>query len=252
VFELSKWYADAVSAEGDVFIGYRARLHSGPLTIAYAAALDTSPRHSLSHTPLQVADREIHWQAPSLGVDARWQRTSSGIRASLYESPEGSVDWHCLIPKGEAAIGRTGQKPLRGLGYVEHLRVTVPPWRLPIRTLRWGRFLSPLHSLIWIDWQGDFSTRRVFLDGVAVAATVLDDEGLTLYDRSRVTFDRSLVLRKGKLGSTVLNAVPGLADVAPARIFALDECKWRSRGVLTRPGAEPDCGWCIHEVVTWP
>jgi hypothetical protein len=252
VFELSKWYADAVSAEGDVFIGYRARLRSGPFSIAYSAVLDTAPIHSLRHTALKVADREIHWRAPSLGVDGRWQRFSHGIRARIYESAEGAVDWHCLLPCGPAAIDRAGRPTLEGLGYVEHVRVTIPPWRLPIRTLRWGRFLSPRHSLIWIDWQGDFTTRRVYLDGAPVTATALDDDGLTLDDGSHAGFDRGLVLRHGKLGSSVFSSVPGLDRIAPARIFLMEETKWLSRAVLTRPGAEPDQGWCIHEVVQWP
>jgi hypothetical protein len=252
VFELSKWYADAVSADGDVFIGYRARLHSGPLTITYAAALDTAPRHSLQATSLDVSDRELHWRAPSLGVDGRWQRSSPGIRATIYESAEGMVEWHCLIPRGDAAIDRTGRPPLHGLGYVEHLRVTIPPWRLPIRTLRWGRFLTGRQSLIWIDWQGDHNARRVYLDGDPVSASAIDDDRITIDDGSCAHFDRGLVLRHGNLGSTVFNAVPGLDSIAPARIFRMEESKWRSRAVFTRPGVETDEGWCIHEVVQWP
>ena len=251
-FQLSKWYADAVSPEGDVFIGYRARLHSGAFDISYAAALDTAHTHAPCHTPFHIDRREIHWRAPSLGVDARWQRTSSGIRATIYESTEGAVEWHCLVPKGAAAVDRKGRRTVDGLGYVEHLRVTIPPWQLPIRTLRWGRFLSARHSLVWIDWQGDFSARLAYLDGAPVAASAISDDGLTLVDGSRATFDRGMVLRHGTLGSNVLHAVPGIDTIAPAEIFLMEETKWRSRTTLTSSADGPEEGWSIHEIVQWP
>jgi hypothetical protein len=251
-FELSSWYAEAVSPEGDVFIGYRAHLRRGPLAIRYSAALDTAPRHSLEPTTLDVAEREIHWRAPSLGIDGRWQRSSAGLRATLYESAEGSAVWHCLVPCGGAAVERTGHASLEGLGYLDHLRVTIPPWRLPVRTLRWGRYLSARHSLVWIDGQGGYPARHVYLDGAAIAATHIGDDELTLSDGSRATFDRGMVLRKGNLGATAFNNVPGVIDLLPEGAFEIEECKWRSRAVLELAGAAADEGWCLHELMNWP
>jgi hypothetical protein len=92
----------------------------------------------------------------------------------------------------------------------------------------------------------------VYRDGAAVAADHVDDECVILDNGSRLTLDRGLVLRHGTLGSSVLNAVPGIDRIAPARIFLTEECKWRSRALLTRPGGETEEGWSIHEVVRWP
>ena len=86
------------------------------------------------------------------------------------------VDWHCVLPRGPVSAGA-----FNGLGYAEHLRLTIPPWRLPIRTLRWGRFLSPRNSLVWIDWQGGFTSRTLFLNGRPAVAVALDDEAIALY-----------------------------------------------------------------------
>ena len=41
-----------------------------------------------------------------------------------------------------------------GTGYAERLELSIRPWRLPIRELRWGRFVSEGASMAWIDWQG--------------------------------------------------------------------------------------------------
>jgi hypothetical protein len=165
----------------------------------------------------------------------------------VFESEEGAVEWRCVIPRGSACMNG-----IRGLGYAEHLRMTIAPWKLPIRTLRWGRFLTPDTTLIWIDWQGSFMTRAVFLNGRRVLAETLDDDGLLLDNKVRITFDRAHVLRQGSLGSTVFAAVPGLNRIAPARMFLVDECKWKSRARMQGPGGVTEDGWCIHEVVKWP
>jgi hypothetical protein len=229
VFELTKWYADAVSAAGDWWIGYCARLACGSFKVSYSSVLDSSgDRHSLRAVDLTTASGEIRWSG--LGVEGRWAAIAPPLRATVFECDEGAVEWECLVPCGAASVGT-----LEGLGYVERLRLTVAPWRLPIRTLRWGRYLSDRHSLIWIDWLGDYQRRLVFLDGRPIP------------DLPAMTFDNTVTIRDGPLGSTVLSAIPGLDRIAPLRMFAVRERKWRSRARLM-----DDSGWAIHEEVIWP
>src|ERR1035438_5835233 len=130
--------------------------------------------------------------------------------------------------------------------------MTIAPWKLPIRTLRWGRFLTPHTTLIWIDWQGPFTTRLVFLNGQRVLAETLDDGGLLLDNGVLISLDRAHVVRQGSLGSTVFAAVPGSGRIAPARMFRVEECKWKSRARMQSPGGAAEDGWCIHEAVNWP
>ena len=231
------------------WVGYCARLRCGRFSVPYASVLETTGRrHALVGADPFLPDAgEVLLRVPALDIHASWRRSSPGLHKVVYQSHDGSVDWQCLVPRGAASVGR-----FEGLGYVDRLRLTIPPWRLPIRRLRWGRFLSPGHSLIWIDWQGDFSSRTVFLDGGEASALEIDDDSLSLADGTRATFDRGLVIRRGALGSTVLGAIPGLQRIAPARIFQVEECKWRSRSSLEIPGEAVDHGWSIHEVVNWP
>jgi hypothetical protein len=247
VFELTKWYADAVSAAGDFWVGYSARLRIGGFSTGYSSVLDpTGQRHSLQSCAIAERPGAIVWRQPALGIAASWRGKAPPIRRVLYEDDHGTVDWDCLIPLASAETG-----DVTGLGYVERLRLTIAPWNLPIRSLRWGRFLSEHNSLVWIDWEGDFNTRLVFRNGEPMAAASIEDDGLVLERGVVLRFDRKRVMRRGEVGS-VLSGVPGLDRLAPLRMLQVAECKWLSAGILEAPGANADHGWAIHEAVTWP
>jgi hypothetical protein len=246
MFELSKWYGDCISESGDLRIAYSAGVRYGRLKIGYSSLLDgQTAAHSLRRAAIAEEGRTLSWEAP--GLSATWMRQDAELRATVFESEAGAVEWRCVIPKGSAAMNE-----VRGLGYAEHLRMTIAPWKLPIRTLRWGRFLTSRTTLVWIDWVGPFATRIVFLNGRRVLAETLDDSGLLLDNEVRISFDRAFVVRQGSLGSTVFAAVPGIGRIAPARMFRVTECKWKSRARMQSPGAPDDEGWCVHEVVNWP
>jgi hypothetical protein len=216
------------------------------LKAGYSSLLDgQTASHSLHRASVGEEGQMLCWEAP--GLHATWTRQDEELRATVFCSEAGVVEWRCAVPKGSARMNEIG-----GLGYAEHLRMTVAPWNLPIRTLRWGRFLTPRTTLIWIDWVGPFATRIVFLNGRRVLAEALDDSALLLDNEVRISFDRAQVIRQGSLGSTVFAAVRGIGRIAPARMFRVEECKWKSRASMHSPGAPAEAGWCIHEVVHWP
>ena len=246
MFELSKWYGDCISECGDARIAYCAQVRYGRLKAHYSSLLDgEAVSHSLRPYRLVDEGQTLFWDAP--GLSANWARQDAALRATVFESEAGAVEWRCVMPKGCASMNG-----IRGLGYAEHLRITIAPWKLPIRTLRWGRFLTPNTTLIWIDWQGQFANRIVFLNGRRVIAETLDDGGLLLDNKVRISLDRAHVLRQGSLGSTVFAAIPGIGRIASARMFRVTECKWKSRARMQAPGGPAEDGWCIHEVVNWP
>ena len=246
MFELSKWYGDCISDAGDVRIAYSAQVRYGSLKVNYSSLMDgETATHSVRRARIVEEAGGVTWAGPK--VHATWARMDEPLAATVFQSGEGAVEWRCIVPKGSAAINE-----IRGLGYVEHLRMTIAPWKAPIRTLRWGRFVTARTTLIWIDWLGTFETRIVFLNGARVSAVALDDAGLVLDNGTGISLDRAHVMRSGALGSTIFGAVPGLARIAPARMFRVDECKWKSRGRMQYRDGTTDSGWCIHEVVNWP
>jgi hypothetical protein len=129
--------------------------------------------------------------------------------------------------------------------------MTIAPWNLPIRTLRWGRFATASDWIVWIDWLGDLTRRIVYRNGQIVPTSLLEDGRIEFRDGARLTMDRSLILREGLLGATALS-VPGVRNTFPARLLAVNECKWRSCARFASPGMAPVEGWAIHEKVTWP
>ncbi|MGD0548276.1 MAG: hypothetical protein ABR991_10685, partial [Terracidiphilus sp.] len=155
---------------------------------------------------------------------------------------------NCLQPRSIVNLCAGGRE-YAGLGYAESLTLTLPPWQLPMRQLRWGRFVSQQDSLAWVDWQGEYSTSFAVHNGkICKALSVSDSDmvvpGIALY------MEKSLSLRAGRLGSTILPEAPSLSRILPRSLFNIEEHKWRSRGVLNAKERSSQ-GWVIHEVVHW-
>ncbi len=234
MFHLSKWYLDCVTGDGRVFVAYSARLRWRALTLDYTSVL--GGRSCLKECPPpDCSGDRIRWRAPEVGVEGEWQALEAPVSQTLYDA-DGTVEWNCRQPRGRTEV-HVGRECLRGLGYVERLTMTVPPWRLPIDELRWGRLLTEAGSVVWIDWRGPYAKQLVLRNGVPTEPELL----------ARIDLDQGLVLRDGALGKTALAAIPKVERLFPWRILRARETKWRSRGSLD--GAS---GWAIHEVVRWP
>jgi hypothetical protein len=197
------------------------------------------------------ADAEVvHLDAPGVALAGEWRARAEPVEETVFSAPAGEVRWRCLQPHSRATLRLAGET-LAGDGYFEHLLVTVPPWELPLRELRWGRFHGGDHVAVWIDWRGPFERRLGLHDG----ALVVPDAGDTLVslgDRARLELLDSQVLRTGALGTTALRGIPVLGESLPARMLAVEETKWLSRSRLVSPEGETTEGWSIHEVVRWP
>lgn len=268
-FELSKWYADCISDDGTAVILYHARLRWRSVNLHYSSLLthgtDATPgtpgtngtsqtRFSLRRCDApEVTNDKILWQAESLGASGQWSCLGESQRNLLFDSDAGSLDWKCVAPRAGAEVRLGEGATLRGWGYVEHLTLTLPPWQLPIKRLRWGRFVNATDAMVWIDWEGDYRTRVAYLNGAAVAVEKISDSELVLGENGgTLQLEDSELLRDGQLGSTALAIIPQLERIFPPSILRTRETKWLSRAVLRRPGQADSVGMAIHEVVAWP
>ncbi|HEY1954222.1 MAG TPA: prolipoprotein diacylglyceryl transferase family protein [Polyangiaceae bacterium] len=254
-FRLSKWYMDCVSEDGETIVLYTARLRWRAITLHYGNLLIRPPGEPprsettmRAQTEPSLAGDVLAWSSPALGVSARWSSLEAPAEATMFDSTEGTVAWRCLGARARAEI-TLGDRVVRGLGYAEHLVLTIEPWRLPIDELRWGRFVGERSSLVWIDWRGPHEKQLVLLDGKAVGRTTIDDRSVVA-DGVKLDIDPGGELRRGAIGGTALARVPGL-DRFPTRILALDEQKWCARATLEDAHGK-DRGFAIHEVVRWP
>lgn len=252
-FKLVKWYLDCVTDSGDAIILYCAELHWRGFDATYSSVLSTqgqavTTRSSMGHYRLCANQDRIEVELPRLKVAGEWKAASEAVQHTVFEGPAGSVQWNCLQPGALARI-RIGDSELSGLGYAECLTLTFPPWQLPMRQLRWGRFVSSTDTLVWIDWQGPYSTSLAIHNGRELILQSVSDTELLL-DGAMLRMEEGLPLRAGRLVSTILPGVPALKKLLPRSLFNIEEHKWRSRGVLDTEHGQSH-GWVIHEVVHW-
>lgn len=258
-FELSKWYADCVTERAEAAILYQAELRWGAVHLHYSSLLmkvaETPARSDYSlqrQTSPALEDGELNWESTKWKVRGVWTGLGEGQRKTLYASGSSLLDWNCIAPRAKVSLQIGNAPPLQGWGYAEHLRLTVAPWKLPIKRLRWGRFVNATDTVVWIDWSGTFVRRDVFWNGRSVDAREIGDTEIVFEDGWVMSLDRGAVLRDGILGATALAVIPNLNRLFPDSILNMRECKWLSRAVLRRAGMPDSVGMAIHEVVEWP
>ena len=142
-FQLSKWYADCITEEGDALILYSAELRWRRLPTHYTSLLTryhgrpVRSCFSLRQQPPPLAQEGcVVWRSRTWNVEACWREPGRAVREILFDSPAGALDWHCVAPRGAAELRVGRDEFYRGWGYVEHLQLSLPPWRLPISRLR--------------------------------------------------------------------------------------------------------------------
>ena len=250
---------DCVSDAGDVFIGYVATVRWKAFSLNYSSILlQTRGEISTTHTSLRAVKvpefslPTIEWSSEPLRTNASWTADCMPIERTIFDSDAGDVKWLCIAPIAEAEVNVAGKPFCTGLGYVEHLSMSIAPWQLPIDELRWGRYLSKHEHLTWIEWRGPNPLTFVFHNGKAVVGAEVCDDAIMFGDRrlTIVETDRR-VLREGQLSRTTLAMIPGVRKLIPHRILDAHEIKWCSKGTMNHAGVMESKGWAIHEVVTW-
>jgi len=257
-FSLLKWYLDCVSDTGEAAILYSARVRWCGIRMAYSNLIAMGDGACNSDSSMHGAEirhdgQEIFLASPQLGVEGRWTARAAPVERTVYACEAGSVVWNCLQPAAAVAL-KIGEKRLTGAGYAECLTLTLPPWQLPLRQLKWGRFvpdrdaLKP-NSLAWISWMGSHTLSLVVHNGASDEyASIADTE--VAWAGGKLRMEEPVALRAGRLARTILPAAPALRRIFPHSLFNVEEKKWRSRGILETPDGESR-GWVIHEAVDW-
>jgi hypothetical protein len=261
-FQLRKWYLDCIAEDGSAVVAYWARLRWGLLRLRYAAVLDApaagEPRqfHTVRpDAPPHLRGDACTWQCARLGVSGSWTARAAPVRRVLLRTARGGIEWQCHQPASDVRVelrrNDSSTAVLHGVGYVEELSLTLPPWRLPFRTLWWGRFVAPGASLVWIRWRGRSNHGLAALDGAVHLRPRVGEAGVAVRGAAALRFHDGRILRDGTLGATALRGLPALVDVLPPAFRAARESKQVSVAELRRPGHEPVRGWAVHEVVQW-
>ncbi|MFI5178718.1 MAG: hypothetical protein ACHQO8_09145 [Vicinamibacterales bacterium] len=257
MFHLAKWYLDVVTDEGAVIIAYAARLRWGRLRLDYASVLHAPPGESTRETstfgttglPELVGDR-VTWRHRSLRFDGQWDRLAPPFEKCLLKVGDGDLIWTCVIPRSQATVELDG-RPHRGIGYVEHLSLTIPPWDLPFNTLEWGRHASNAHSVVWIAWRGRDTRSFIWRDEAEQPAATLERNGVCLRAGEALKLGASRDLCARPALTRVLDRLPRLSRRVAARVAAMFEHKMVAPSQLVIAGSPVDSGWSIFEDVAW-
>ena len=258
MFLLDKWYLDLVTTRGDVVIAYAARLRWGAVRAAFASILVSEcdgprfERKAVRGVESPQRDRDdITWNSRVLHAHGRWCRGAAPLRRTLASTPKGSIRWTCLMPRAMATV-QVGDATYTGLGYVERLRLTLPPGELPFRVLRWGRHISDRHALIWIDWCDAEHHQWVWLDGSEQLDTLVTEAGATgLAGGAELCMEEARAIVSADVVGRLSDVLPAVARRLAGPIGRMREHKEVGRSSIRSAGHALDHGWTVREVVTW-
>src|SRR3974390_2323210 len=241
-FVLNKGYADCVGDSGDTVIVYHGVARWKKLAVRYSSLLvavgnaPASTQYSVRKDDEPACEGStVRWCSRHLRFKGTWNAIDPGHSETLLSCVDGVVEWHCLQPRASAEIRWGNGRKLTGLGYVERLRMTIAPWKLPIDELLWGRFLNHTDSVVWIDWRGPVRKRLLLHNGYPIESVKVADDVVSFGTSSSLTFGERTVLREGQLGAVALAALSTIRRLLPHRILAVNETKWRSRARLGNP-----------------
>lgn len=263
-FILHKHYFDCIDDHGHALIAYAAELSLPGVRLPYAAAMQHGgdgilhEQGYLKRARLETDAALAHTQLThsQLALDGTWQAQAAAcppqdLLALAQAGGNGKqVIWHAHTPKARVNGNYRGQ-PFAGWGYAETLTLTLPPWRLPLDELYWGRFISEHHSVVWLEWRGSHPLRLLFADGVCHRDFVLSPQQLRLPDSSLcLDFTAPTVLKDEPLLALV-QRFPALGRLFGRDFLHTRESKWKSPALLTLPGMTPESGWAVYETVYW-
>jgi hypothetical protein len=252
---LHKWYLDCTTQGGEAAVVYVARVTLGWIRFPYFELLWIGPggvrrwRRLFARARVSRVGRALTLEAKALGLEGRWEATAPALEVPLLERPDGGIRWRCHQPGGTSELRLPDGRRLAGSGYAEELEMSLAPWALPFRDLRWGRFAAGARSVVWIDWRDGLERRWLFVDGEPVAAWCIEANRIE-WATGRLLIEPGRVLRDASLGRTLVGP---LARALPRRIGQARETKWLCPARLdVGEPAPPIRGTVLHEVVRWP
>lgn len=149
-FSLTKTYLDCQTENGETIVCYASLLSLGHLKFRHASWLELLPDGTSKRRqtfirgamPENTEQGNILWQCRSLHAAGTWRPEHPSLPLQHLHTERGlTTDWHCLQPRSRVSL-RLENRHYEGIGYAERLHMTLPPWKLPIDTLHWGRILG--------------------------------------------------------------------------------------------------------------
>lgn len=261
-FHLNKWYLDFVGTNGEAIICYSAILSWHGFSVNYTSLIEKYPGKEVqskshfhhAHLPRKT-DRTITWADDRFQISGRWEASTEAIDSRLVDSEKGYLDWHCFQPASKVHLKIEG-KTLHGEGYAEQLVLTVIPWYIPMKELRWGRFHSLESTVVWIEIRDQDKKQWLWVNGKPVLDCSIENEIISSKDKNfqlRLNGERVLESEKKifQVVEKLLKFLPGFNKMMPVKFLMADNRKWLSKGKLENDDLAVETGIAIHEWVNF-
>lgn len=256
---LDKWYLDFVSNKGESMIIYSSLLTWKSVKIPYTSYLFYDSKNGLkeksrlSKVSTPIMDDDIIWNDQVFEMSGKWESMTRPIEARLFDSNKGSLNWHCHQPMSSVQFLWRG-KEFKGKGYVEQLKLSVYPWRIPIHELRWGRYSDDSYNMVWIAYGEKQQRQWLWMNGEFFATCLIQDHLIRIPEKNmELEISKVVVLESERKIQNVVKKliryIPGFEKVIPLGFLMADEFKWLSKGVLKNKGSIVSGGNVIHELV---
>lgn len=261
-FHLDKWFLDFIGENREAMIFYAANLTWHGLSVSYTSWLQYDVTHGVRlksrFRNVQMPKKEenlIIWGDLKFGVSGTWRSLENMIQARIFDSEEGFLDWKCFQPASKVQL-KINNRVLEGRGYAEQLILTVPPWKIPMDELRWGRFGSVETNIVWIELREKEKKQWLWLNGDKIENCIIEDEYISIPHKDMVLkLDRGTVLEAEKkifsVVEKIIGYIPGFKKVMPINFLMADECKWLSQGEFQAHDQMLSSGMAIHELVNF-
>jgi len=261
-FHLNKWFLDFTGENGEAMIFYAAKLkwhgwsasYTSWLNYDVALGVNLKSRFRNVQYP-QLKENLITWRDSKFGVSGTWQPLAETIQSRIFDSEEGYLDWKCFQPSSKVQLKINGEV-LDGTGYAEQLILTVPPWKIRMDELRWGRFVSDENNMVWIELREKVHRQWLWLNGEKIDNCIIEDDYISMPEKNLVlNLDRAVLLESEKkifsVVEKLIRYIPGFNKVIPLNFIMADEFKWLSKGELRKQGKTLSNGMAIHELVNF-
>lgn len=261
-FHLEKWYLDFISDDGQVMIFYAAKLSFMHRAVYYSSMTHHHPdkgTDEVSHfhkveLPARAGE-SISWKNDKFHICGEWKARSKPLHARLFENTVGFVDWNCYQPLADVQL-EMKDTVLHGKGYAELLTLTTFPWHIPMSDLRWGRFHSNSHTMVWIELRNEKKEQWLWLNNERLGHGSIEDDRIVCEEKGlELILNRKTDLEPEKKLVKVINKIirflPGFKRLMTSKFLRATNRKWRSHGTLYKYDKLITHGQAIHEWVNF-
>ncbi len=260
MFKLTKHYFDNIDTHGNLVMAYAAELSVFGVTIPYSSVVMLNEQGEWQeHGHLKRA--ELHhqmggrgFQQTELHAHGEWRSLSNALEPVELFNVKGkkdkvkSVTWHAHTPLAKCEFTHS-DGTIKGLGYAETLTMNIEPWLLPLSELYWGRFLSPTHNVIWLEWRGEQPIRFLFHDGMLQDDFEFSNHTIN-YEFGEIVLRNTQVIKDEPLVN-LAQRFPMVSKLFKKEFLQTREQKFLSRGTLTLHDGTQCEGFALYERVLW-